>query len=236
MPLNVEKRKIQGLEILEVAGDPEAPAVLLFHGYGADAYDLLPLSKSYQGKTNLRFFFPTGPIEIPIAPGYSGRGWFPINIETIKEALHEGDLQKVSKSFENELAEAREMCNNLIAELNIPLSKLFIGGFSQGAILATDIALHAFENVAALILFSGIITNENAWAKLASNRKGTPFFQSHGEEDTLLPFTLAKSLEKLLLDAGFKGKLHSFRGGHEIPYSTIVKLNVFLNEQMKLLE
>lgn len=229
----IHKRKIHGIDVLEVLGDPGAPAILLFHGYGADGRDLLPLSQALAGfDIKPSFYFPTGPLEVPIAPGYSGRGWFPIDIEALKDAIHGKKSENVSKAFPKEYSQIRQIAQLLIAELNIPLSKLILGGFSQGAILAIDTALHASEKIGGLLIFSGIMVNEEEWKKRASQYRGIPFFQSHGHEDQLLPFDRAVALEKFLKDSGLKGKLHSFHGGHEIPHAIIVKLNAFLKEHI----
>jgi phospholipase/carboxylesterase len=40
------KRRIGPIECLEVVADEDAPTVIMFHGYGADASDLAPLAKS----------------------------------------------------------------------------------------------------------------------------------------------------------------------------------------------
>ncbi len=230
--MDIRKRNVQGLDLLEVPGTLGAPAVLLFHGYGADAEDLLPLAQGWQeAEMKPHFFFPTGPLDVPIAPGYMGKGWFPVDIEILKLAIHEHKSKEIIKAFPREFSQVRAQCQDLIAELDIPLSKLFLGGFSQGAILATEVALNFPEKVAALLLLSGTLVNEESWRKQAQFHKGMAFFQSHGQQDTLLPFDRAQALERLFLDAGFEGKLHAFHGGHEIPHSIISQLNAFLKHK-----
>eukprot|EP00045_Choanoeca_perplexa_P006883 m.59990 g.59990 ORF g.59990 m.59990 type:complete len:92 (+) comp13833_c0_seq1:696-971(+) len=57
------------------------------------------------------------------------------------------------------LAEAREQITKLITrievETGLPKSKMVLGGFSQGGILATDTALHLEEPLAGLCILSG---------------------------------------------------------------------------------
>lgn len=124
------------------------------------------------------------------------------------------------------------MGEHLIAELDIPLSKLFLGGFSQGAILATEIALNAVEKPAGLVILSGTLINEKNWNHLAHLRAGMPFFQSHGERDPLLPLERAKALEQLLQKGGLKGKLSTFPGGHEIPPKILGELKGFFEARL----
>lgn len=229
--MNFEKRKIAGLDLLEVPGDPEGASILLFHGYGADAYDLLPLSGMYRAPLRPTFYFPTGPLEVPIAPGYVGRGWFPIDIDRLKQALQERDFSQIERSFPKAaFEELRSLCQQIVVELNLPLSKLFLGGFSQGALLATDMALNLHEKVRGLIVLSGILVQAQEWQKLATLKAGLHFFQSHGLNDSLLPYTQAEALATLFKKAKLQGELHSFAGGHEIPTSILLKLHSFITK------
>jgi phospholipase/carboxylesterase len=227
--LEMKKRELQKVEFIEIEGDPDSPYVMLFHGYGANYEDLLPLSEIISfGQMKPHFFFPQGTLDVPIAPGYIGKGWFNLDIELIKSAMQEKRSEDVAEAFPQNFSNILAQCQNLIEELNIPLSKLFIGGFSQGAILATEIALNSREKMGGLLLFSAMLVHEKRWRQLAKNFRGMPFFQSHGKHDSLLPFDRARALESLLLESGFKGKLHAFSGGHEIPHSILLQLNLFL--------
>jgi len=142
------------------------------------------------------------------------------------------DLAAVSRLFPLDLQEVRKHLELLIGELNIPRSKLVLGGFSQGAVLAIDTAFHHHDPCAALIILSGTLANADQWARLAPLHAKTIFFQSHGTEDPILPFQLAISLEALLHASHLKGKLHPFHGGHDVPHSILVQLNHFLTNTL----
>lgn len=226
---NIIKRKIGSTEIIEIKGDPQGVWILMFHGFGADAYDLMGLAQeiSIEGpKPN--WIFPNGPLEIPFSPGWVGRAWFPINIQAIQKAVQEEDYDALSRAFPKEYAEARKVGEDLIATLNIPRSKLVLGGFSQGAILAIELALNHHERCAGLLIFSGTLVNEEKWRHLAPLHASTPFFQSHGTQDPLLPVQRAHALEKMLQKSGFKGKLYTFEGGHTINHEVLKELSKFV--------
>ena len=57
MGIDFQKRRVGNHEVIELAGDPEGVYVLLFHGFGADAYDLLPLSQAYRVRPPHKNFF-----------------------------------------------------------------------------------------------------------------------------------------------------------------------------------
>lgn len=235
MPPKFQRKIANHIEYLEVPGDSDGVSIVLFHGYGADAFDLFPLSQVFRGPPAPRWIFPFGHLEIPITPEYTGKAWFPINIENLRRAIDSHQLEDVVRAFPAaELLKARQIGQSLIDALNIPSSKLVLGGFSQGAILATELALHAEESCSGLIILSGTLVDENEWKVLARKHAAIPFFQSHGKQDPILPFERAQPLEKILQDAGLHGKLHAFQGGHEIPQSVILQLRdyfEFLNRK-----
>jgi phospholipase/carboxylesterase len=226
------ERKIAGLEVIEVPGDEGGAGIVIFHGLGADGYDLVGLAQSYNETPKPTWFFPHALERIQLAPGYFGRAWFDIDLGRLRSALQNGNHDEIMKSFPKDLEKVRRVGEQLIAELNIPLSKLFLGGFSQGAVLAAEIGLHSFQNSAGLLLFSGTLVNAEAWERLAHQHAGMPFFQSHGHRDPILPFVGAQRLEQALIKGGMKGTLHAFNGGHEIPHSVIVSLNRFLSTHL----
>lgn len=224
--------KMGPLDVIVVEGDPGGAGIVLFHGFGADARDLAFLSTIVNTNPRPTWFFPNGPLEVVLGPGFIGRAWFPIDTALIHRAQVEGNPALLDNAFPKELSTARQLCVDFLHEISIPFSKLFLGGFSQGAILAADIALHAMENPAGLILFSGALVNKENWEKFVPLRKGVPFFQSHGKDDPLLPLRRAKALEELFVKGGLKGRLLQFNGGHEIPREVLTAFNGFLTERL----
>lgn len=224
----MKNREIAGLEVIEVTGDPDGATIILFHGFGSSSMDLVPLSGVFQGSPAPTWLFPNGPLEIPIMPGHNGRAWFPVDMQALQTALQMGDYDSVANAFPGELDDARLQIERLIIELKVPRSKLILGGFSQGAVLAIESALHGMDRLAALLIFSGTLICEPNWRRLSHLHSGTPFFQSHGIDDPILPMKKAENLERLLLDGGLRGNLHKFDGGHSIPQSILSHFNSFL--------
>ncbi len=206
---------------------------ILFHGYGADAYDLQTLSDVITAPSPLHFIFPQGVLEVPIGPGWTGRAWWPINIQALQEAAASGKPRDLSKETAPGIVDLRKKIFAAIESLKVPWSQIIIGGFSQGAMLATDICLNAPENPRALVCLSGSLVNKDEWKTLVNRRAGTPFFMSHGKSDAVLDARGSAQLETFLINGGLKGKLITFPGTHEIPIDIIGKLNEFLKDVAK---
>jgi phospholipase/carboxylesterase len=215
------RKTIGQLECLIRPGEDPTRAVILLHGFGADASDLFPLADVLDPEENWSFYFPEGPLEVPIGPMMSGRGWFPISVRELDAGV----------DFTNrrppKMDEASAAVYDLIFNLNVP--NLILGGFSQGAMVAVEVALNNATDVAGLVLLSGSLLDSVNWASKAEVLKGKPYFQSHGMQDQVLPFTVGQKLNDLLVKGGAQGGFLPFMGGHEIPKLALQKAKEFLS-------
>lgn len=228
IPPAFNKKSALGIDFIEIPGDEGAPVIMLLHGFGADYEDLLSLTSAYTGALRPTWIFPNGPQKVQIGFFSAGRSWFSVNIPLLQKAFRDKDYASVQNAFPKEISEIRKKLEFFLAEINVAPHNLIVGGFSQGAILAIELALHAFERPRGLLVFSGTLVHVDSWKHLAPQKGALPFLQTHGENDPLLPLELALQLEELFLTSGFKGKLHRFQGGHEIPSSCLTELDHFL--------
>ena len=114
------------------------------------------------------------------------------------------------------------------AQTKLPLSRVLLGGFSQGAMLATDVALRLEEAPLGLVALSGTLLVEDVWAPKAKARAGLHVFQTHGRNDPILSFLAATWLHELFVSSGMQVELHPFDGGHTIHPDAMVKLGEFI--------
>jgi phospholipase/carboxylesterase len=226
------QRTLGPLIAIEKRGHPDMPWVVLFHGYGADASDLAPLANVIPAPKGLNWLFPEGPLSVPIGPMYFGRAWFPIDMGEIERAAQLGETRDMSDRTPDGLKEARAMVHAAFQDLGIPLKQMVVGGFSQGAMLATDYCLHEDATPRGLLLLSSTLLNRSIWARLATEKPGLKFFQSHGTNDPILGYKQAKDLYAVLKDAGLDGSLTTFAGGHEIPGQVVEGIGQFLHDVM----
>lgn len=207
--------------------------VILLHGFGANFEDLASLAELLDPDASFDWYFPNAPHEIPIAPGYVGRAWFPIDIQRLQIALMQGVAEPLVNEVPPGLALASAKIEGLAKELSVGYDEIVVGGFSQGSMVAADFVLHSDLNVSALLLLSSNIVAKSRFAEALKRRseKGRhrfKIFQSHGDRDPTLPRSGSDSLHQLWLDEGFAPDYTVFPGGHEIPYPVLEKLKVFL--------
>jgi phospholipase/carboxylesterase len=207
----------------------DGPVVVLLHGWGAPGDDLVPLAQALDAPRGTRFVFPEGPLALPMGFGDS-RAWWMLDLERQQREVAAGRARELSREVPKGLAEARAMVAALLDDLDRRSGPqpLVLGGFSQGAMLACDVALHASRAVAGLVVLSGTLLAADEWTPLMAKRKGLRVFQSHGSADPLLPLFMAEQLRDRLVQAGLSVEWVEFRGGHEIPGPVLDRLSAFL--------
>jgi phospholipase/carboxylesterase len=210
-------------------GGGAGPVVVLLHGWGAPGDDLVPLGPEIDAPPGTRYVFPEAPLSLQLGFGES-RGWWMLDIERRQREIAAGRARDLSREVPKGLAEARAKVVALLDELErrFGAKQIVLGGFSQGAMLACDVALRTSRPLAGLVMLSGTLLAADEWTPLMPKRKGLKVFQSHGSLDPLLPFFMAESLRDLLAQAGVSVEWVGFRGGHEIPEMVLNKLGGFL--------
>lgn len=215
-------QRVGQLDCIQREGEDPSKVVVMLHGFGADNSDLAPLADVLDPGGEWSFYFPNAPNEVPIGNGWTGRGWFPISLRDLEVGI---DFTKIRPP-------GLDLSRKLVGELvfNINAKKLVIGGFSQGAMVATDFTLYQPEDVSGMLLYSGVLLDQDNWTKRAAELKGKKFIQSHGERDEVIPIAGARKLYDVLKAAGAEGPFVSFPGAHEIPMNVIQKSAAFLKQ------
>jgi phospholipase/carboxylesterase len=224
--------------VQEGASAPTLVAVLC-HGFGAPGDDLVGLAgelfrlaPALAGK--VRFVFPEGPLSLESLGMGGARAWWMLEPAHFA-AIQAQDLPRMlamRREVPDGLPKARRLLMALVEglsrETGLAPGRVVLGGFSQGAMLATDVALRLEEPPAGLAILSGTLVNEVEWQVRAPKRAGLPVLQAHGRQDPLLPFENAVALKDLLTSAGLPVEFLPFDGGHTIASGPLERLAQFL--------
>jgi phospholipase/carboxylesterase len=204
--------------------------VVLLHGFGAPGDDLVALAHELDAPA--RFVFPAAPLELGGLYGDS-RAWWLLDLARLEAELRSGRPRDRRDEIPDGLVEARahvmRLLDQLQARFAIADDQLVLGGFSQGAMLSLDVALHRAGPPAGLIQMSGTLIAEAAWQPRMHALAGVPVVMSHGRNDQLLPFAIAEVLRDRLTAAGARVDWHPFLGGHEIPSTVLAAVTAFLS-------
>jgi phospholipase/carboxylesterase len=237
-PISVGPLRVRSIGGADRRGGGDGPAVVLCHGYGAPGDDLHHLARVVDAGREARWFFPEAPLELPdFGWGVRGRAWWPIDLARL-ERMARG---LAPASFVNDtppgLAEARAALEGFLDALErdhgVQRDRLVLGGFSQGAMLTAEVALHADRPFAGLALLSGALLSADRW-RAAAARSGASIraLQAHGRADSVLPFAAGEALRDLLAASGAALEWVTHGGGHEIPQAVVDRLGAFLRGRL----
>ncbi len=159
--------------------------VVLCHGLGADAYDLIDLGREWADACPDALFASVQ------APGLHesgfGRQWWSV-----------GDRRP-----EVMLAGARDARRHLdgfidaeLHRLSLPADAYALMGFSQGAMTALFTGLRRATPPRAILAFSGAVVGADALAAEIANR--APVLLVHGESDDVVPAARSRAAETQL--------------------------------------
>lgn len=223
--MKIESIDLLGIETLTVTGNASDVGIIMLHGYGANMQDLFPLWELWHAE-KFNWYFPNG--VLPLNMGYyEGRSWFSIDVQELERAMREGRPRNMRGTLPLEFDSTLALLTPYIDEISKKHKTIIVGGFSQGAMCASHLAMNSSLSIDGLILLSGALIAE---ARCPAQVKGIPFYQSHGVKDPILDFQAGKELEEKLLSLNFSGKLHPFQGGHEIPTGVIHEVREFLGQ------
>ena len=187
----------------------EARLVLL-HGWGADADDLLDLGELLVGP-QVSVVALRAPEPHPYG---AGRQWY--------------GLQPIDWSV---LPAAREGLNGRLAALagSVPLERTVLLGFSQGGAMALDVG--SGLPLAGIVACSGYPHEgwqPSATASTMASATLPPVLLSHGHEDPVVPFAASEAVLERLELAGGQVRLLPFRGGHTIDQAVLPEIASFV--------
>src|SRR5690606_3740525 len=137
-------------------------AVILLHGYGANAQDLAPLASALKTRSPLRFYFPNAPRSPRELAAFGGRAWFASDMMLLQRRAQDPFSFLYDEAHVQKLYEATDKhLWPYVVQKASQYENIVLGGFSQGAMLALDCAWrHSLPQLKGLMLFSG------AWAYL----------------------------------------------------------------------
>lgn len=169
---------LDGPRLAPLAGGPARQLVVLLHGVGADGNDLIGLAPELaRALPHAAFVAPDGPYPCDMAP--YGWQWFSL-LDRSPSRMLEGvrtSAPILDRFLDQELK--RHDLND---------SQLAIIGFSQGTMMGLHAGLRRTKPPAGILGYSGAIVG--AEILVSDLRARPPVMLIHGDEDTVVPFTL----------------------------------------------
>jgi predicted esterase len=184
------------------AGTPLAEAraaVILAHGRGADARDMLGLAQHF-----------AVPGVAYLAPDATMQHWYPARF--MEPLAHNAPWLSSALACVGRAVQA-------VGAAGIPAERLVLGGFSQGACLALEYAArHATRYGGLVALAGGLIGPDGTPRDYAGSFDGTPAFIGVGDVDAHIPVARARHSADVLERMGAAVDLRVYPG---LPHTVV---------------
>jgi phospholipase/carboxylesterase len=195
--------------------EPRPPLIVLLHGSGADERDMIGLWRDLPG--GFVVVSPRAPF-----PDGGGYRWY----RKVGSAPRPGDLALSRAVVDRVVA-------NAVARFDVDPTRIFIAGFSQGAVMVYEVALREPDQFRGAAVLSGsLFASTSATLSAATDRTHAAFFVAHGTADPRIPLGAATAAKAALARLGVPTTLHLYPGmGHEIGPAETRDLDAWLIER-----
>jgi len=191
-----------------------AGAVILIHGRGANAADILGLAQALD-RPNIAY----------LAPDAAGQVWYPRPF-TAPQAMNQPHL-----------GSALNLVGRIFADLmerGVPPERVVLLGFSQGACLALEYAARNPRRYGGVVALSGgLIGDVIAPANYEGSLAGTPVFLGCSDMDPFIPLTRVQNSTAVMKHLGAEVTERIYRGaGHTIVSDEVENIQLILDRMV----
>jgi len=197
------------------------PLLLLLHGYGSNEDDLFSFAEELPKELLIIS------AQAPLAMDYGSYAWYTIHFTS--DASKFSDIPEAKKSLEIIDIFLEEMLDTYQADRN----RIFLLGFSQGAILSMAYALNNPEKVPYILALSGYLNTQliREDLDLAAIKK-LDFFVSHGAVDQVIPVEWARKTPDILNSLRIPNTYKEYPVGHGVAPQNFYDLKSWIEKRL----
>jgi phospholipase/carboxylesterase len=201
------------LQIVPQGVDAHA-AMLMLHGHGANARDILALVDELE-QPNFNYFAPQASRNTWIPDGFlvtqkSRQMWFSSALEAVEKSLQK------------------------IGEMGIPPERTILLGFSQGASVALEYTIRNPRRYGGLVgLSGGLISQSGMSREFPGSLDGTPVFLGCGETDPYFPRERALESAQVFEKMGGEVTARFYPIGHVVNQDEVHFIRQMMAEVLK---
>ena len=154
--------------------------LVLLHGFGADENDLFDLKSLFPGTHVISY---RAPIDLSSFGYPGGRAWFPLDFTPYGIQYNDDEIKKAITIVTEDVYKLRSL-----------YEKLYICGFSQGAILTHALLLNNEVPLDGIAALSGRFNESIFKDELKANIENKDVFLSHGKVDEVIPIESGRQI------------------------------------------
>ncbi len=191
------------------------PGLLLLHGRGSDEADLMGLVDALDPR--LTVVSARAPNRLP--PGFA---WY------VMGEVGYADAEAVQSS----VGDLREFIDGMIPAYGINPQRLYLMGFSQGAVMSVALSLVVPEKVQGVVMHSGYVPTYSGLGLQPGKIAGKGYFVAHGKYDDVIPVTFGRDAHEYLEAAQARVTYREYPIGHSISEESLYDLSEWLTNEL----
>lgn len=169
--------------------------VVFLHGYGANGADLIGLADPLMDHLpDTLFVAPDAPENIAMMPG--GYQWFPI------PWIDGSSEEEAARGLGQAAEDLNAFLDALMVDEDVLPEQVVLFGFSQGTMMALQVAPRREDEIAGIVAFSGRLLNPELLKDEVVSRP--PVLLVHGDQDDVVPPQSLPQAAEALQDAGWQ--------------------------------
>lgn len=199
-----------------VEGQDPHPCIVLLHGRGSNEQDLFGLVPE----------LPKQPLVVSVrAPfPFPWGGWFWYDLSGQN---HVPD----SETFASSMTQLRQFLAELPLRYPVDAARVFLLGFSQGALMSGCLTLAEPSKVRATAMLSGYLPLDSPLETDGSGIAGKPIFIAHGQYDNVLPVVMGRQARMHLETLEADVEYHEYAMDHQVVEDELRDLRQWFERQ-----
>jgi phospholipase/carboxylesterase len=200
--------------------DSKSPLLIMLHGYGSNEEDLFGLSAYLDDR------FSIISVRAPYALAPDAFAWFQIEFTPVGISMDEQQIELSRQRLVKFVGEC-------IGAYPIDPTRVYLMGFSQGAMMSEFIALTQPDLIAGAVLMSGRTVPQTK-PLLASREKlaRMPIICVHGTHDEVLPIINGRETRDFLREVGVPFEYHEYPMGHQVSEESFADIDRWLTDRL----
>lgn len=217
--------QLKELPLIHVAAAPrepgagQPPLLIMAHGVGANEQDLMGLAPYADPR------FMVISVRAPRRYQYGGFSWFDIHWQSSGFSIDAAQAVAGWQLLQRFIREA-------VAAYGADPARVYLAGFSQGAITSLGATLSDPGLVAGAVVMSGRWMPEVAPPTDQAAIAGKPLLVVHGEFDNVIPVRYGREIRDYLQALPVALTYHEYRMGHEVSMDSLRDVTAWLKQRL----
>jgi len=198
------------------------PLVIFLHGFGSNEEDLFGIKDALPST----WTYLSARAPMPVDP--QGYRWF-------TKTPGDGDYNGETADLQRSAALIEDFVGKATAKYHTHSDRVFLVGFSQGAIMSYEVGLRKPALVRGIAALSGsVLPVLKAELKPSESLGKLAIFIGHGTLDQALPYASATQANEVLVGLGLTPEFHGYSGmPHTVSETEVQDLKAWLEKSLK---